>query len=174
MLLNIHPDNPDQRKMAMAVKALQDGEVIVLPTDTVYCFGCDLSHPKAIEVIARLKGVKPEKANLSIICQDLSHLAEFAVQLPNPTFKLMKSLLPGPYTFILPASKNVPRIFSSNKKTIGIRVPDNLIARELVQLLGRPIVCTSVHSEDEMLEYNPDAEEIHEKFGHQVAVVIDG
>ncbi|MDZ4752590.1 MAG: L-threonylcarbamoyladenylate synthase [Flavobacteriales bacterium] len=174
MILNIHPDNPDKRKMEIALGILKDGGVIVFPTDTVYSLGCDLLNSSGIERIARMKGLKPEKANFSIICNDLSHISEYSKPMENHTFKMMKSLLPGPFTFILEANRNVPRIFSSNRKTIGIRVPDNNITRELVQMLGRPIVSTSLHSEDTLLEYPTDPEDIHEQWGNQVELVIDG
>ena len=174
MILSIHPDNPDKRKMDTAVSILKDGGIIVFPTDTVYSIGCDLLNGKGIERIARIKGVKPEKANLSIICNDLSHISEYSKPMENHIFKMMKSVLPGPFTFILEANRNVPRIFSSNRKTIGIRVPDNNIARDLVQMLGRPIVSTSLHSDDSIVEYLTDPEEIHDQFGNQVELVIDG
>ncbi len=173
MLINIHPDNPDQKKMKQVADCLRNGGVIIYPTDTVYSFGCDLMSVKAVARVAQLKGLKPEKANFSIICYDLSHISEYA-RIETPDYKLMKKSLPGAFTFILNASSKVPRIFKANKKTIGIRVPDNSIARGLVELLGNPLIASSVHDEDEVIEYTTDPELIHEKYGHQVDMVING
>jgi tRNA threonylcarbamoyl adenosine modification protein (Sua5/YciO/YrdC/YwlC family) len=174
MLLEIHPQNPDPRKIKQVVECLQDGGVIIYPTDTVYSFGCDILNTKAIERVARLKNLRADKANFSIVCYDLSHITEYSKQMSNPVFKLMKSVLPGPYTFILEAGKNIPKIFSEKKKTIGIRVPDNNIARAIVQEFGRPIIASSVHEEDDILEYASDPELIHEKYEKLVDLVIDG
>jgi tRNA threonylcarbamoyl adenosine modification protein (Sua5/YciO/YrdC/YwlC family) len=174
MLLAIYPDNPDPRKIAMVVDCLKRGGIIVYPTDTVYSFGCDMLNTKALEQLARIKQVKLEKANFSLVCHDLSNLTEYSKQLSNPVFKLMRNSLPGPYTFILEASKAIPKIFSEKKKTVGIRVPDNAIARAIVEALGHPIVATSVHDEDTLLEYTTDPELIHEKFEKLVDMVIDG
>ena len=173
MLLNIHPENPDPKRMNQVVDCLRGGGVIIYPTDTVYSIGCDLMNPKAVARVAQLKGLKPEKANFSLICFDLSHISEYA-RIETPDYKLMKKSLPGAFTFILNASSKVPKIFKSNKKTIGIRVPDNLIARELVRLLGNPLIATSVHDDDEVLEYTTDPELIHEKYNQQVDIVING
>jgi tRNA threonylcarbamoyl adenosine modification protein (Sua5/YciO/YrdC/YwlC family) len=174
MLLPIHPDNPDPRKIAQVVDCLKEGGIIVYPTDTVYSFGCDMLNTKALEQLARIKQVKLEKANFSLVCHDLSNLTEYSKQLSNPVFKLMRNSLPGPYTFILEASKAIPKIFSDRKKTVGIRVPDNAIARAIVLALGHPIVATSVHDEDTVLEYTTDPELIYEKFNKLVDIVIDG
>ncbi len=174
MLLEIHPRNPDERKLKMVNECLKDGGVIIYPTDTVYSFGCDINSNKAIERVARLRGVKVEKANFSIVCSDLSHITEYSKPVDNHIFKLMKRLLPGPYTFILEANRNLPRIFSEKKKTIGIRVPDNPIALSIVATLGNPIIATSVHDDNEIIEYTTDAFEIHEKFEKLVDIVIDG
>lgn len=174
MLLEIHPDNPDERKIRQVVECLLDGGVIVYPTDTVYSFGCDMLNNKAVERVARLKNIKVEKANFSLVCYDLSHITEYSKQLSNPVFKLMKSVLPGPFTFILESGRAIPKIFSERKKTIGIRVPDNNIARAIVANLGHPIIATSVHDDDEILEYTTDAELIHQKFEKLVDIVIDG
>lgn len=174
MLLPIYPENPDPRKIAMVVDCLKRGGIIVYPTDTVYSFGCDMLNTKALEQLARIKQVKLEKANFSLVCHDLSNLTEYSKQLSNPVFKLMRNSLPGPYTFILEASKAIPKIFSEKKKTVGIRVPDNAIARAIVEALGHPIVATSVHDEDSVLEYTTDPELIHEKFEKLVDIVIDG
>lgn len=174
MLLEIHPDNPDPRKIRMVIDCLLQGGVIIYPTDTIYSFGCDMMNLKALERIARIKNLKVEKANFSLICYDLSHITEYSQQLSNPVFKLMKSVLPGPYTFILNAGRKIPKIFSEKKKTIGIRVPDNNIARQIVKELNRPIISSSVHDDDEILEYTTDPELIHEKYEQLVDIVIDG
>lgn len=175
MLLAIHPDNPDKRKIDQVVKTLKKGGIIIYPTDTVYSLACDLTNRKAVERMAKIKGVKLEKANFSLICYDLSHISDFTVQFSNSIYKLMKRALPGPYTFILNANTSVPKLFKSKKKTIGIRVPDNNIARDLVAALGNPLISTSVHNEDdEILEYITDPELIHDKFEKIIDVVIDG
>lgn len=174
ILVQIHPDNPDPKKIQQVVEVLQKGGVIIYPTDSVYSIGCDLMNPKALERVARIKDIKLEKANFSIICYDLSHISEFAKNIENPVFKLMKKVLPGPFTFILNASSSVPKIFQSKKKTIGIRVPDNNIAREIVQVLGNPIVSTSVHDDDEIIEYTTDPELIYERYDKLVDIVISG
>jgi tRNA threonylcarbamoyl adenosine modification protein (Sua5/YciO/YrdC/YwlC family) len=174
VLLTIHPDNPNPREMKKVVECLQDGGVVIYPTDTVYGMGCDIFKQKSIERIARIKDLNPEKANFSIICTDLSHLSDYCKPISNSAFKLMRSVLPGPFTFILEASSSVPKIFKARKKTIGIRVPDNNIARSIVTSLGNPIVNTSVHAEDHLIDYISDPELIHEKYGHLVDIVING
>lgn len=174
MLLEIHPDNPDKRKIDQVVKCLRDGGIIIYPTDTVYSIGCDLMNKRAIEKVARIKNIKPEKANFSIICHDVSSLGDYTRQFSRQVFKVMNKALPGPFTFILNASNKVPKLFDSNKKTIGIRIPNNNIAREIVQYLGNPIIATSVHDEDEILEYTTDPELIHEKYEKLVDIVVDG
>ncbi len=174
MLLEIRENNIDKRKMQEVIDCLRSGGVIVYPTDTVYSFGCDLNNAKAIERIAKLKNIRADKANFSIVCSDLSHISDYSKQVNNQVFKLMKSLLPGPYTFILEGSKNIPKMFSERKKTIGIRVPDNAIALAIVTELGNPIIATSVHDEDDVMEYTTDPELIHEKFEREVDIVIDG
>lgn len=174
MLLKIHPDNPGQRQIAKAVEILRDGGVIIFPTDTVYGLGCDIMNSKAVERVARIKGIAIEKANFSFICESLSQLTDYARHVNNPTFKLMKQCLPGPFTFILDASTNVPRIFRSRKKTIGIRIPDNNITLELVRELGHAILTTSIHDEDEVLDYTTDPDLIHEHYLKLVDAVIDG
>ncbi len=174
MLLEIHPDNPDARKIAQVVTVLRKGGIVIYPTDTVYSMACDLNNRKAVEKMAQLKGLKVEKINFSLICYDLSHISDFTVQFSNSTYKLLNRALPGPYTFILNANTSVPKLFKSNKKTIGIRVPDNKIARAIVKELGNPLLSTSVHDEDEILEYITDPELIHEKYQHAVDMVIDG
>jgi tRNA threonylcarbamoyl adenosine modification protein (Sua5/YciO/YrdC/YwlC family) len=174
MLLPIHPTHPEPRKIAQVVECLKKGGIIVYPTDTVYSMGCDMLNSKALERLALIKQIKLEKANFSLICHDLSHLTEYSKQLSNPVFKLMRNSLPGPYTFILEASKAIPKIFSDKKKTVGIRVPDNTIARSIVQALGNPIVSTSVHDDDTIIDYTTDPELIAEKWGNRVDLVIDG
>jgi len=173
MILNIHPDNPNPKRIQEVAEILRDGGLVIYPTDTVYSIGCDLMNQKAIARVAAIKGVKPDKANFSIICYDLSHISEYA-RVNTPEYKLLKKSLPGAFTFILNATGNVPKIFKSKKKTIGIRVPDNNIARAIVNEFGNPIIATSVHDEDEILEYTTDPELIHEKYGKLVEVVING
>lgn len=173
MLLNIHPDNPDPKRLDQVVEILRNGGVIIYPTDTVYSIGCDMNNVKAVAKVAQLKGLKPEKANFSIICEDLSDIATYA-HVRNNDYKMMRKALPGPFTFILNGTSRIPKIFKNNKRTIGIRVPDNNIARELVARLGNPIIATSVHDDDEIIEYTTDPELIHEKYNHAVDVVING
>lgn len=174
MLIHIHPDNPGARQILQVVDILKNGGVIIYPTDTVYGLGCDIYNPKAVEKIARIKGVKPEKANFSIICYDLSHISDFTRHLSNHVFRLMKRYLPGPFTFILPASNNLPKLFKNKKKTIGIRIPDHNIPLEIVNALGNPILTTSIHDSDKLLDYTTDPELIHENFMNQVDAVIEG
>jgi tRNA threonylcarbamoyl adenosine modification protein (Sua5/YciO/YrdC/YwlC family) len=171
--LKIHPDNPEPAKMKKVVDCLSQGGLVIYPTDTVYGLGCDIFQARAIEKIARLKGLKPEKANFSIICHDLSHLAEYA-KVSTQAFKLMKKALPGAFTFILPATSSTPKLLNNKKKTIGIRIPDHQIPRTLVQQLGNPIVTTSIHDEDAIIEYSTDPELIFERFEKHVDLVIDG
>jgi tRNA threonylcarbamoyl adenosine modification protein (Sua5/YciO/YrdC/YwlC family) len=173
MLLNIHPKDPDPKRIQKVVEVLRDGGVIIYPTDTVYSIGCDMNNPKAVDRVAKLKGLKPEKANFSIICYDLSHISEYA-RVNTPDYKLMKKSLPGPFTFILNSTGAMPKLFKNKKKTIGIRVPDNNIARAIVKELGNPLVATSVHDEDEILEYTTDPELIHEKYEKLVDIVVNG
>lgn len=175
MLLEIHPDNPDKRKMLMAVDVLKSGGLVVYPTDSVYAVGCLLNQSRSIEKLERFKKIKSGKSNFSIICYDLSNISEYARNIENNIFKIMKKSLPGPYTYILNASSKIPSYFNANKKTVGIRVPDNNIARQLVDMCGIPLVSTSVHDEeDDMMDYLTDAELIHEKYEDQVDLVING
>lgn len=173
MLIRIHPDNPDSRRINQVITTLKDGGVIIYPTDTVYGFACDLHNPKAFDRLCRIKGINPEKANLSLICYDLSNITDYTKPINNTLFRIMKKVLPGPFTFIFEANSNVPKIFRSKKKTIGIRVPDNNIAREIVKELGNPIVSSSIR-EEEMIEYSTDPGLIHEKYEKLVDLVIDG
>ena len=172
-LLRIFPENPDERKIRQVVDCLREGGLVIYPTDTVYGLGCDIHNSRAVERIARIKGIKPSKNDFSFICHDLSHIADYA-KVSNTAFKLMKKALPGPFTFILEASHKVPKLLHTNKKTVGIRVPDHDIPRRLVQELGNPIITTSIKDDDEVIEYSTDPELIHDKFKHQVDIVIDG
>jgi tRNA threonylcarbamoyl adenosine modification protein (Sua5/YciO/YrdC/YwlC family) len=174
MMKRLYAENPNSRDIEKVVNLLKNGGLIIYPTDTVYGLGCDIHIHKAVEKVARIKGVKLEKANFSIICSDLSHLSDYARHVDNTTFKLMKKLLPGPYTFILDASNKVPRFFTDKKRTIGIRIPKNNIILEIVRQLEHPILTTSIHDEDEIIEYTTDPELIHEKFKDIVDLVIDG
>lgn len=174
MKLEIHPIDPEPRKIAQAAEIIRKGGIVIFPTDTIYALGCDINNNKAIEKVCRILGKKPERANLSLICSDLSDLSRYTSPVNSPVFKLMKHCLPGPYTFILPSSRLVPKLFQNSKKTVGIRVPDNRIAQELIQALGFPIVSASVHSEDEIQEYLTDPEEIYDKFEKLVDLLIDG
>jgi tRNA threonylcarbamoyl adenosine modification protein (Sua5/YciO/YrdC/YwlC family) len=173
MLLKIHPDNPGERHLKIITECLHDGGVIIYPTDTVYGLGCDLMKLKAIERVAQIKGIKREKANFSFICHSLSQLADFTRPIPNHTFKVMRRALPGPYTFILNANNRVPHFFQSRKKTVGIRVPDHQVPVRIVEELGNPIMTTSIHHEDELVDYLTDPELIYERFNKRVDIVID-
>ncbi|SRR5690606_347570 len=174
MLLKIHPENPQERHIAAAVDCLKKGGVIIYPTDTVYGMGCDITNQKAIERVCRIKGIRPEKAQLSFICQDLRHLADYCKPIDNSIFRILKRALPGPFTFILNANNQVPKLLNSKKKTVGIRVPDNMIARSIVEFLGNPILSTSIRDDDEIVEYSTDPELIYEKYSELVDLVIDG
>ena len=174
MLVRLFNENPNSREIRKIVEVLREGGLIIYPTDTVYGLGCDITNVKAVERVARWKGIKIEKANFSFICSDLSHLSDYSKPISNSVFKLMKKNLPGPFTFILEANNNVPRYFKGKKKTVGIRVPDNNIIREIVLELGNPILSTSIHDEDEILEYTTDPELIYEKYNDIADIVIDG
>ncbi len=173
MLVKLFNENPNPREILRIVDVLRDGGLIIYPTDTVYGLGCDITNARAVEKVARIKGVKVEKNNFSFICSDLSHLADYTKPIPNPIFKLMKKNLPGPFTFLLEANNNLPKYFKG-KKTVGIRVPDNNIIREIVRQLGNPILSTSIKDDDEILEYTTDPELIEEKYGEITDLVIDG
>ncbi|GMV77366.1 MAG: threonylcarbamoyl-AMP synthase [Chitinophagaceae bacterium] len=172
MLLHIHPDNPNPRNIKTVVECLLDGGVIIYPTDTIYGLGCSIFQHKAIEKIARIKHIEPTKAQLSFVCYDLSDLSNYTKSISTPLYRILKNYLPGAYTFILPASKEVPKILHSKKKTIGLRVPDNNIARTIVKELGSPILSASLPGE--MVEEYTDPELMYENFKHQVDIVIDG
>ncbi|MGC9355421.1 MAG: L-threonylcarbamoyladenylate synthase [Mariniphaga sp.] len=174
MLIRLYNENPNPRDIRKIVDVLRDGGIIIYPTDTVYGLGCDITNPKAVEKVARFKGINIEKSNFSFICSDLSHLSDYTKPISNTVFKLMKKNLPGPFTFILDANNNVPRYFKGKKKTVGIRVPDNNIIREIVYELGNPILSTSIRDEDEIVEYTTDPELIYEKYQDFADIVIDG
>ncbi len=174
MLLKLYEKNPEQKVVQKVVELLQYGGVIIYPTDTVYGIGCDITKARAVERVARIKGIRPEKARFSFICSDLSHLSDFANHVDNTTFKLMKSYLPGPYTFILNASTQVPKSIKQKRKTVGIRIPDNNIILEIVRQLGNPILTTSLKEDDQILEYPTDPELIYEEYRDMVDAVIDG
>nr|WP_320021271.1 L-threonylcarbamoyladenylate synthase [uncultured Draconibacterium sp.] len=174
MLLRLYNENPNPRDVRKVVEVLRGGGVIVYPTDTVYGIGCDITNQKAVEKVARFKGIQVEKSNFSFICSDFSHLSDYTKPISSHIFKLIRKNLPGPFTFILNANNNVPRYFKGKKKTVGIRIPDNNIIREIVSELGNPILSSSVHDDDEILEYTTDPELIHEKFAELADMVIDG
>ena len=172
MLIEIHPDNPQSRLTKQVAECLKDGGVIIYPTDTIYGLGCDINQHKAIERICKIKNVDPQKAQLSFICRDLSHLSDYTKTIDTPLYRMLKSYLPGPYTFILPASKQVPKILQSKKSTIGLRVPDNIICQHILDELGNPILSASLPGD--MVEEYTDPEVIYENFGDKVDFVIDG
>lgn len=171
--IKIYEDKPSEAAIKKVVDVLRDGGLVIYPTDTVYGLGCDITNSRALERIAKIKGIKLEKANFSFICHDLSNLSDYVRQIDTSTFKILKRTLPGPYTFILPGNNDLPKEFRK-KKTVGIRVPDNRIALEIVKMLGNPIVSTSIHDDDEVLEYSTDPELIFEKWQNKVDLVIDG
>ncbi|MBE0391735.1 tRNA threonylcarbamoyl adenosine modification protein (Sua5/YciO/YrdC/YwlC family) [Flavobacterium sp. 7E] len=171
--LKIYEDKPNEAAIAKVVKVLKDGGLVIYPTDTVYGLGCDITNTKALERIAKIKGIKLEKANFSFVCHDLSNISDYVRQIDTATFKILKRALPGPYTFILPGNNNLPKEFKK-KTTVGIRVPNNAIALEIVRQLGNPIVSTSIRDDDDVIEYTTDPELIFEKWQNQVDLVIDG
>lgn len=172
MLLSIHPANPQLRLVKQVAECLKDGGVIIYPTDTIYGLGCDIHHPKAVERICRIKNIDPAKSQLSFICRDLSHLSDYTKSIDTPLYRILKNCLPGPYTFILPASKQVPKILKSKKETIGLRVPNNVICQSILEQLDNPILSASLPGQ--MVEEYTDPEIIYETFGKQVDFVIDG
>lgn len=175
MLIRLNENNINSKSVQQIVDCLKDGGIIIYPTDTVYALGCDITQARAIERICKIKNIKPEKANFSFVCSDLSHLSEYSKPISNTIFRIMKKALPGPYTFILEASFKVPKLMKQAKKTVGIRVPDNAICREIVMQLGNPLVSTSLHdNSDDILEYFSDPEVIHQNYGNMVDMVIDG
>ena len=174
MLLKIYPENPNPKAVQRVVECLQDGGIVIYPTDTIYGMGCDIFKPKSVERITQILGDAKKKSAMTFICHDLSNLSDYTKPISNNVFKAMKNALPGPFTFILEANNNVPKLLHSNKKTVGIRVPDNNIVREIVSQLGHPILSTSVKDDDEVIEYTTDPELIYERFGDLVDIVIDG
>lgn len=174
MLLRINPDKINTNDIQTIIKDLNNGGIIIYPTDTVYALGCMLSNNRAFERLCKLKNIQPEKANFSIVCHDLSHLSDFTKPINNTVYKLMKRALPGPFTFILEANSNVPKLFKQQKKTVGIRVPNNAICKAIVKELGHPILSTSVHDNDEIVEYTTDPEAIYDRYKEKVEIVIDG
>ena len=173
-LLQIHPQNPEGRKIEHVVEVLKQGGIIVYPTDTIYGIGCDLMNRKSIERLCQIMDIKPHKLDLSFICHDLSHISAYVRRIDTPVFKLLKKALPGPFTFILESSSKVPRILNVNKKTVGIRIPNHNIPRMIVEQLGNPLITSSIKDDDEIKEYTTDPEDIYEDFKSRVDVVIDG
>lgn len=175
MYLKVYTDNPSPRHLKIILEHLKDGGIIIYPTDTVYGIGCDMHNKKAVERLCSIIGKKPATANLSLICSNLSNISDYTLPFPNNIYKIMRKVLPGPYTFILKANNNVPKIFGNNRKTIGIRVPDSNLIREIVEEYGNPIVTASIKDEDDIIsEYPTDPEEIQELFGNKVDMIIDG
>ncbi len=173
MLLKIHPDNPSERQIKIVVDCLRQGGVIIYPSDTVYGMGCDITQIKAVDRVAQIKGIKREKANFSFVCSDLSQLSGYSKPIANHTFKVMRRALPGPFTFILNATNTVPHFFQSRKKTVGIRIADHKVPIQIVEILGNPIMTTSIHADDRIVDYQTDPELIYEMFHKLVDIVID-
>lgn len=174
MLLRIYPENPDPGRIRKVVDVLEEGGIIIYPTDTVYAIGCDIKAKKSIDKIARLKGLNPENPDMSLIFHDMSQLSEYTIIRDNTVFKLLKRNLPGPFTFIVQANNQIPKLFKNKKKTVGIRIPDNNIILELVKELGRPVITTSIHDPDEVIEYTTDPELIFEKYRDFAEIIING
>ncbi len=174
MLLKIYPENPNPRQIRKVVEVLEQGGIIIYPTDTVYAMGCDILANKSIEKIARIKGTDPRNPDLSLIFHDMSQLSDYTIIHDNNLFKLLKRNLPGPFTFIVQANSQIPRIFKNKKRTVGIRIPDSNIILEIVRELGRPVITASVHDQDEIIEYTTDPELIHEKYRDFADIVVDG
>ena len=172
--IRLYEENPDPRKITQIVNVLRGGGLIIYPSDTIYGLGCDIFNQKAVDKVRRIKNVNDKKMDLAFVCYDLSHLSVYAKNVSTPVFKLMKKTLPGPYTFILNASSKVPKILKVKKKKVGIRIPNNRIPREIVKELGNPIVTTSLHDDDQILEYATDPELIYEQYKNQVDLIIDG
>jgi tRNA threonylcarbamoyl adenosine modification protein (Sua5/YciO/YrdC/YwlC family) len=174
MLLRIYPENPNQDRIRKVVDVLEEGGIIIYPTDTVYAIGCDIKANKSIDKIARMKGLNPQNPDMSLIFHDMSQLSEYTIIRDNSVFKLLKRNLPGPFTFIVQANSTIPKLFKNKKKTVGIRIPDNNLVLELVKELGRPIITTSIHDPDEVIEYTTDPELIYEKYQNFAEIVING
>jgi tRNA threonylcarbamoyl adenosine modification protein (Sua5/YciO/YrdC/YwlC family) len=173
VVIQLHKENPEIRYLKEVVDVLRKGGVIIYPTDTVYAFGCSLMDKRAIERLAKIKGLRLKKANFSLMCYDLSTLSEYTRYIDRPIYKILNKNLPGPFTFILPASTRIPKLFDSSKKTVGIRIPDSKIVRDIVNMLGNPIVTTSLHDDDEILEYSTDPEQIQAKWENDVDLIVD-
>ncbi len=174
MLIKIHPDNPSPRQIQRVVETLENGGIIIYPTDSVYALGCSLLHPKSIEKLARIKQINPEKAQFSFIFSNLTHLSNYTKPIDNTIFKLIKKTTPGPFTFILEANNRMPKIVKGRKKTVGIRIPDNNIALAIVEELGHPLITSSVHDEDDIIEYMTDPEMMYEKYQYDIDLLVDG
>jgi tRNA threonylcarbamoyl adenosine modification protein (Sua5/YciO/YrdC/YwlC family) len=174
MLLSIHPQNPEPRKINQVLEVIRRGGIVIFPTDSIYAIGCDLTQSRSIEKVCKIMGKKPEKANLSLICSDLSVLSQYCAPINSSVFKLIRRCLPGPYTFILKSSRLVPRLFQTNKKTVGIRVPNNIILQAILSELENPLVSASVHADDEIQDYLTDPLEIAQRYAHLVDLIIDG
>jgi tRNA threonylcarbamoyl adenosine modification protein (Sua5/YciO/YrdC/YwlC family) len=172
--LEIHPINPEVRKINHVIEVLNKGGIIVYPTDTIYGIGCDLMNRRSVERLCQILEIKPQKLDLSFICNDLSHISEYVKRIDTPVFKMLKNMLPGPYTFIFESSSSVPKILNVNKKTVGIRIPDHNIPREIVKILGNPLITSSIKDDDKIKEYTTDPEEIFQDFKHKVDLVING
>lgn len=172
-LLKIHPENPEPRKVEKVVRVLQEGGIIVYPTDTVYGIGCDLMHRRSIARLCNILDIKPHKLDLSFICQDMSHISQYVKRMDTPVFKVLKKALPGPFTFILESSNKVPKILDVNKRTVGVRIPDHAVARSIVEKLGNPLITSSIKDDDHIKEYTTDPEEMYEDFKNEVDIVID-
>jgi tRNA threonylcarbamoyl adenosine modification protein (Sua5/YciO/YrdC/YwlC family) len=174
VLLKLYDKNPNHKHLRRVADTLASGGIVIYPTDSVYAFGCDILRRKAIDNLVRIKGTNPKNPDLSLLCLDMSMVSEYTAVIPNHLFRIMKKNLPGPFTFILPASHKVPKIFMAKKKTVGIRIPANTIVLEIIHELGRPILTTSVHDDDEIIEYTTDPELIYERYKDQVDIVVDG
>lgn len=172
--IKIHPLNPEPRKIHRACEVLNESGIIIYPTDTIYGIGCDLMNRRAVERLCQILDMKPQKLNLSFICHDLSHISEYVKRIDTPEFKILKKALPGPFTFIFESSTKVPKILDVNKKTVGIRIPNHKIPLDIVQLLGNPLITSSIKDDDAIIEYTTNPEEIYEDFKHQVDLIIDG
>lgn len=174
MIFTIHPENPDSRKIEQVAAILRNGGIIIYPTDTVYAIGCDINSKEAVEKVCRLRKLDPSKAMLTMMCKDISQVAEYAAQIDTPVFKLLRRNLPGPFTMILPAGSKTPKLFINKKKTIGIRIPDNPIVQALIEAMGRPLLTASLKLDDDIVEYITDPTELHDLFEQQVDAVVDG
>jgi tRNA threonylcarbamoyl adenosine modification protein (Sua5/YciO/YrdC/YwlC family) len=174
MIFTIHPENPDSRKIEQVAAILRNGGIIIYPTDTVYAIGCDINSKEAVEKVCRLRKLDPAKAMLTMMCKDISQVAEYAAQIDTPVFKLLRRNLPGPFTMILPAGSKTPKLFINKKKTIGIRIPDNPIVQALIEAMGRPLLTASLKLDDDIVEYITDPTELHDQFEQQVDAVVDG